>query len=140
MSNRERDIAVWANTHVIQALRMRKSYARDYKLNHSNLFFEIDQRVRDTFKKQINEERLKRLIQEKFDGALYTLDYCQLGYLDFVGLPIVWHITFLCKKSGQKVKPIYLKNGGQGNFFDYKLTVHRAKDFQRVNELGEVNE
>ena len=138
---KERDIAVWTNRLIISSLLSEKSYSRDFKLNHSNIIFEIDSRVREEFKNyKINEERLKAFIQNNFQQTKSDWDYLNFGYFRMKGVTLVWQITFVCKKSGQAVKPVYFQNGSQINFFDYKMTVMRDQEFKKVNELGELNE
>lgn len=138
---KERDIAIWTNRLVISSLLAKKDYSRDFKLNHSNIIFEVTQQVREAFKNyKINEDKLKAFIQDNFRGPKSEWDYLNFGYFKMKGVTLVWQITFVCKKSGEAVKPIYFQNGSQINFFDYKMTVMLEEEFNRVDELGEVNE
>ncbi|GAA6203685.1 hypothetical protein [Thalassotalea sp. SU-HH00458] len=143
MSNlkKERDLAVWTNRLIISSLLMGKSYQRDFKLNYSNVIFEVDSKVRDEFKNyKINEERLKAFIQNNFQQPKSDFDYLNFGYFRMKGITLVWQITFVCKKSGQAVKPIYFQDSSQANFFDYKVTILREQEFNKTNDLGEVDE
>lgn len=134
-SNREVDMCVYLYRHVIDALAMLPSAARDYKLGGLGLVFEVDQRLQDCFKKRINEAKLKALIQQEFKGPLHELDTCVTGYLKIGELPICWHITTINKQTSKPEKFRYLKQSGK--HLSYKLTVYRAFDFKNVGDVYE---
>ncbi|MCW8833894.1 MAG: hypothetical protein OQK03_11275, partial [Colwellia sp.] len=130
---RDQEIAIYANRLIISALKARKCGWRDYKLNGSDLFFEIDGRLQAAFTKRINVEKLKTLIQESIKGRPnYKFDYIEFGYLSVGSLPVVWHITAIDKETKKTVKPEYFK--GTRNKFDYLVKVYKAVDFQKIKE------
>jgi len=124
------DMAVYTNQHVVQAISMPGGPARDYKLRGMGVIFEIDQRLRDSFKYAISTPELIGLIQKQFKGASHTLDTCEMGYLNFGSLPICWHITTVNKTSGVYEKHRYLEECGK--HLAFKLTVYRATDFAKI--------
>jgi len=132
---RQLDISVYLNKHVIEALTMTNSSARDYKLGGLGLVFEVDQRLQDCFKQRINEAKLKALIQREFKGPLHDFDGCIMGYFKIAHLPVCWHITTVNKQSGKPEKFRYLKQCGK--HLSYKVTVYRAYDFKLIGEVYE---
>ena len=135
---REQEIAIYANRLIISALKARKCSWRDYKLNGSDLFFEIDERLAAAFTKRINVEKLKTLIQQSIKGRPnYKFDHIEFGYLMLGSLPIVWHITAIDKATKRTVRPEYFK--GTQNKFDYLVKVYKAVDFQKIQE-GQLND
>ena len=131
--SRDQEIAIYANRLIISALKARKCGWRDYKLNGSDLFFEIDERLQAVFTKRINTEKLNTLIQESVKGRPnYRFDYIEFGYLNLGSLPAVWHITAIDKATKKTVKPEYFK--GTPNKFDYLVKIYRAVDFQKIKE------
>ena len=135
---REQEIAIYANRLIISALKARKCSWRDYKLNGSDLFFEIDERLAAAFTTRINVEKLKTLIQQSLNHRPnYKFDYIEFGYVNVGSLPCVWHITAIDKQTKKTVKPEYFK--GTRNKFDYLVKIYRAVDFQKIQE-GQLND
>jgi len=132
---RQLDITVYLNKHVIEALTMINSSARNYKLGGLGLAFEVDQRLQDCFKQRINEAKLKALIQKEFKGPLHDFDSCSMGYFKIAHLPVCWHITTINKQNGKPEKFRYLKQCGK--HLSYKMTVYRAYDFKLIGEVYE---
>lgn len=132
---RQLDISVYINKHVIEALTMINSSARDYKLGGLGLEFEVDQRLQNCFKQRINEAKLKALIQKEFKGPLHDFDSCEMGYFKIAQLPVCWHITTVNRQSGIPEKFKYLRQCGK--HLSYKVTVYRAYDFKNIGEVYE---
>ncbi len=132
MSNatREIDIAVYINKHVIEALSMKPSPSRDYKLSGLGIVFEVEKKLQACFKNKINEVQLISLIQKEFKGPIHKFDTCEIGFLHFKKIPVFWHVTTINKQSGQPEKYFFLKRCGK--HLNYKMTVYRAVDFAKV--------
>lgn len=130
------EVEAYVNSSVIKALHLRDTAERDYKLAKAGLIFVIDDRLQACFEKRINEMKLKLFIQKKFSGPLYLYDTAELGYIKINGIPAVWHITTICKKTGVVVKA---KHFNHENIV-FKVSVSRATDFQKINQLGELND
>lgn len=127
------DKKVYQHKHVIQALTMPTSPNRDYKLGGLGLVFEIDSRLADCFSKRVNEHKLKQLIQAEFKGPQHDYDTCETAFLALGAVDCCWHITTVRKDDGLPEKYEYLK--GCGKHLNYKLTIFRAEDFARINEV-----
>jgi len=130
MNMRYIDMAVFTNTHVIQAISMPEGPSRDYKLGGLGLVFEVDQRLQNSFTSDIKASALKAVIQKLFKGPLHTFDTCETGYLKIGSLPICWHITTIKKSNGKYETFRFSKQCGK--HLAYKLTMYRAYDFSRV--------
>jgi len=130
---REIDISVYLHRHVIEALTMFPSTARDYKLGGLGLVFEVDQRLQNCFENRINEAKVKALIQREFKDPLHEFDRSEMGYIKIGALPICWHITTVNKQTGKPESFRYLKQCGK--HLAYKVTVYKAIDFAKINVL-----
>jgi len=130
------EIEAYVNSSVIKALHLRDTPERAYKLAKAGLVFEIDARLQACFKKRINEMQLKLFIQKKFNGPLHLYDECNLGYININGVPAVWHITTVDKKTGEAVKA---KHFNHENIV-FKVSVSRAIDFKKINQFGVLND
>tara|TARA_B100000767_G_C19556015_1_gene446994 strand:+ start:536 stop:772 length:237 start_codon:yes stop_codon:yes gene_type:complete len=75
--------------------------------------------------------KLKFFIQNSFNGPLHDYDECSLGYIKINGLPAVWHITTVDKKTGERVKAKHFNHQD----IVFKVTVYKACDFAKINQL-----
>jgi len=116
---------------VIKALHLRDTPDRSYRLGRAGLEFVIDERLQTAFSKKINEMKLKLFIQKSFQGPLHLYDECSLGYIKINGLPAVWHITTVDKKTGEWVKAKHF----QHQDIVFKVTVYLACSFKKINQL-----
>lgn len=123
------EIEAYVNSGVIKALHLRDTPERSYKLAKAGLEFVIDERLQAAFKKRINEMKLKTHIQNSFKGPLHLYDTSALGYISINGLPAVWHITTVDKKTGERVKAKHF----QHQDIVFKVTVFKAVDFAKTN-------
>lgn len=129
--SRHCEIEAYVNSAVIKALHLSDTAERAYKLAKAGLMFVIDDRLQACFEKRINEIKLKLFIQKKFK-PLHLYDECNLGYININGVPAVWHITTVDKKTGEAVKA---KHFNHENIV-FKVSVSRATDFQKINQFG----
>jgi len=130
---REIDVSVYLNRHVIEALTMLPNSARDYKLGGLGLVFEVDERLHEHFDKRLDIAKVKDLIQRKFSGPIHKFDTCEIGYIKIGALPICWHITTVNRQSGKTEQFKYLKQCGK--HLAYKMTLYKSIDFAKINLL-----
>jgi len=123
------EVEAYVNSNVIKVLHLRDTIERSYKLAKAGLQFVIDERLEVAFSKKINEMKLKLLIQKSFKGPLHLYDECSIGYIKINGLPAVWHITTVDKKTGERVKAKHF----QHQDIVFKVTVFKAVDFAKTN-------
>jgi len=125
------EVEAYVNSSVIRALHLRDTQEQSYKLGGAGLLFVIDERLQAAFTKKINETKLKLFIQKSFNGPLHLYDTSELGYININGLPVVWHITTVDKKTGEKVKAKHFQHQN----IVFKVTVFKACDFAQINQL-----
>jgi hypothetical protein len=125
-------IEAYVNSGVIKALHLRDTPERSYRLGRAGLQFVIDARLQAAFKKRINEMKLKTHIQNSFKGQLHLYDTSALGYISINGLPAVWHITTVDKKTGEKIKAKHFNHEN----ITFKVTIYKACDFAQINQFG----
>jgi hypothetical protein len=122
-------VEAYVNSGVIKALHLRDTSERSYKLAKAGLEFVIDEKLQAAFTKRINEMKLKTHIQKSFKGQLHLYDECSLGYISINGLPAVWHITTVDKKTGEKIKAKHFNHEN----ITFKVTIYKACDFAQIN-------
>jgi len=130
------EVEAYVNSGVIKALHLRDTTERSYKLAKAGLEFVIDEKLQAAFQKKIYEMKLKLLIQKNFNGPLHLYDECSIGYVSINGLPAVWHITTVDKKTGERVKAKHF----QHQDIVFKVTIYKACDFARINQSGVMND
>jgi hypothetical protein len=121
-------VEAYVNSSVIRALHLRDTQERSYMLGRAGLQFVIDKRLQAVFTKKINEMKLKLFIQKSFHGPLHLYDECSVGYININGLPSVWHITTVDKKSGERVKAKHF----QHESINFLVTIYKASDFAKI--------